>query len=57
MKIRVSFDTEVPDTVAHRQIQAWLGFALHANGSIETSNPLWDKELEAESFSVKWNEK
>lgn len=55
MKLRVSFDAEIPDAVYQKateaDIQDWLQFALHA-GPLHVTNPLYSLEVEARYGSV-----
>lgn len=48
VKVRVNFEVDIPiDDVTDEQIEEWLRFEYHDNGSISGKNPLVDYEPEA----------
>ena len=51
--ITVSFQLKITvDDATDEQIQEWLEFELGANGRMDGNNPLSSQALEADSFSV-----
>lgn len=56
MKIRVTFETEVPDSTPYDHIQSWLKYELNANGCLRGENQLIGTQLEADSFSISFEE-
>lgn len=50
--INVSFQLKINVDADDSQIQEWLEFELRANGRMDGNNPLSSQALEAESFSV-----
>lgn len=58
-RIRVSFDLDLPpeaEKCSDAQIQEWLRFELHENGSMQDS-PLSECEVYPLAFSVEWEDK
>ncbi len=53
MRQKISFEVEVPESVGYDDLLAWLRFELGEIGEIKSTNPLADKELEAEYETVK----
>ena len=50
-RIDVTFTMALPDIDASDiEISEWLAFELHANGEMSMSNPLSDREIEAEPW-------
>lgn len=52
---RVSFIVDLPETErepTEKEIEEWVSFYLHANDSLDGSNPLVDDAPEARRFSV-----
>ena len=56
MKITVTFETEVPDATSYDDIQSWLEYELNGNGFLKSENRLFNTQLEADSFSVNFEE-
>ena len=56
MRIIVTFETEVPDSTFYDDIQSWLEYELNANGFLKSENRLFNTQLEADSFSVNFEE-
>ena len=56
MKIRVTFEVDVPDLTPYNDIQAWLEYSLNATGCLKGDNRLINQGLEADSFSVDFDE-
>lgn len=50
--VRVEFEAYVPVAATDEQIEEWIDYELHANGSIQKSNPLSSHSLEARDVSV-----
>ena len=56
-KVRVTFDVELPNIEAtDEEVEEWLRFNLHDNGSMSMKNPLADEEVEPvfPSFYIEW---
>lgn len=54
--LQVTCNVLIPNGAAsERDVQEWLAFRLGSIGSMKTSNPLSEMELEAMNGSVKWN--
>jgi len=54
-RVTVEFDVELPVTkVSGQQIDEWLRFELHDNGSISADNPLSDYEVEPIEGTFQW---
>ncbi|MEW6691579.1 MAG: hypothetical protein AB1340_01940 [Pseudomonadota bacterium] len=51
--VRVEFSVQVPDKVTDDQIEEWVEFELGVLGGMSGDNPLSDRDLEAESGSVR----
>lgn len=56
MTIQVKFTMEVPEKATNEEIQKWLEFELGANGNLSCDNPLISSGLEADSFSVEFDD-
>ena len=56
MKIKVTFELDIPDLTPYDHIQAWLEYELNANGLLKGDNKLINHRLEADSFSVNFDE-
>lgn len=51
-RISVTFEAYLPCVATPDQIDGWVSFELHENGSIHNSNPLSEHQLEAFNVSV-----
>lgn len=55
MKLRITFEQEVPDVSATTQeIHEWVDWIVRHNHSISLSNPLCNAEIDAEVGSVEY---
>jgi len=52
VKVRASFEAYVPVAATEEQIEEWIRFELHADGSISGRNPLSRHGLEAIEASI-----
>jgi hypothetical protein len=50
-RVKVTLEIEVPDTDAtDKQIEEWLMYELHYNGSMAATNPLSSEGIDADDF-------
>lgn len=54
--IKVSFVLKIKEDATDEEIQGWLEFELGTNGRLDGNNPLIKQSIEAESFSVEFDE-
>ncbi len=56
MRVRVTFDVDVPDEVqaTDEEIEEWLRFNLNDNGSMSNKNPLATREVTPVFPSFEW---
>lgn len=52
MKIRVTFEMELPVDANREEIREWAEFELGKSGSMKNSNPLCDTEIQANYVSI-----
>lgn len=52
MKVRVSFDLELPEGTHPYDASEWLGFELGVTSSMREINPLLDKSIEARNLAI-----
>jgi hypothetical protein len=55
VRIRVTFDLDVPGGVSDERLHEWLRFELHDNGVLEAGNPLEDRDIEPVWGSLEWH--
>ncbi len=48
----ISFEVNVTDAT-HKEVVEWLCDRLNYKGSIDATNPLCDKDIEAEPYTLK----
>lgn len=54
--IEVKFSVDINKHASNEEIQRWLEFELNANGNLSRTNPLIDEAIEANSFSVEFED-
>ena len=52
MKIKVEFETRVPDEATQEQILEWLHYHLNASDNLSLDSPMGDNGIEAKPRSI-----
>ena len=52
MKIRVTFEMELPIDANRDEVREWVEFELRKTSSMKNSNPLCDTEIQANYVSI-----
>jgi hypothetical protein len=54
--VRVEFDVKVPEHATDNDVIEWVSFEVGASGMLLNSNPMSDRDLEADygSVRVRW---
>jgi len=52
--IKVEFEMQLPVPATDDEIEEWLRFELHDNGSMQSHNPLSECEIDPIHGSIRW---
>ncbi len=52
MKLKVELGIEVPDGISIEDIEEFLRFEFHYNGSCSGDNPMFDEDYDVEEFYI-----
>ncbi len=55
MRVHVEFDVDIQGNATESEVEEWLRYELHDNGSMRSSNPLIETEVEPVLWSFKWS--
>jgi hypothetical protein len=54
VRVRVTFEVEVPLLATDEEVHEWLRFMLNDNGQMKNSNPLSNEDVEPVFGTFEW---